>query len=133
LIHKLCQHPWDGVAAVGPAFLCPFAWRGSNQEGQPEPISIGITVNLTKRNVTGLDEKPPLTEPPLEIQRVNETAITFGMYWSSKDGQTIKGASGKLDRLTGDMEVTRTFTQDAYLSTSAWNYSLKCRPTKRMF
>jgi hypothetical protein len=110
-----------------------MALKGRDQEGQPEPISIGVIVNLTKRTVTGLDDKPPLTEPPLQIRSVNETAITFGMYWSSEDGQTIKDASGKLDRLTGDMEVTRTFTQDAYISTSAWNYSLKCRPTQRMF
>jgi hypothetical protein len=84
-----------------------MAWKGRDQEGQPEPISIGVIVNLKERTVTGLDDKPPLTEPPLQIQSVNETAITFGMYWSSKDGQTIKGASGKLDRLTRDMEVTR--------------------------
>ena len=51
------------LACQGTSIFKMFAWKGPTQEGQPEPISIGIIVNLTKRTVTGLDEKPPLTEP----------------------------------------------------------------------
>ena len=98
-----------------------------DQKGEPNPISIGVIVNLTEGTVTGLDD-----EPPLKIQNVTGTAITFGMNWSSNDGQTVKGTLGKLDRLTGDMEVTRNFTQDAHKSTSVWSWSLKCKPAQRM-
>jgi len=73
-----------------------------DQKGEPNPISIGVIVNLTEGTVTGLDD-----EPPLKIQNVTGTAITFGMNWSSNDGQTVKGTLGKLDRLTGDMSTSQ--------------------------
>jgi hypothetical protein len=45
------------------------------RKGQPNPISMGIIVNLTDRTVTGLEDHPPLT-----IRSVNETTIAFGWF-----------------------------------------------------
>jgi hypothetical protein len=101
-----------------------------DQRGPPDPISIGIIVNLTKQTVTNLDDQ---TQPPLEIQSVNETRITFGMLLSHKDGRHSRSASGRIDRVTGDVEATQAFTNDGWESTIATTFSLKCRPAQRMF
>jgi hypothetical protein len=102
------------------------------RKGQPEPISMGVIVNLTAQTVTGLDKEPPLT-----IRSVGETTIVFGWFWSSKDNP-FKGVTtyGTIDRLTGDMAATRTEeTGTNWSSTSTYltSYSLKCTPTQRMF
>jgi hypothetical protein len=93
---------------------------------QPEPISIGIIVNLTARTVTGLDEEPPLT-----IGSVNETTIAFGRLWSSTTEPRMVTVSGTIDRLTGDMTATHALTLAT--STHLRSYAPKCRPTQRMF
>jgi hypothetical protein len=100
------------------------------QWGPPDPISIGIIVNLTNQTVTNLHDQ---MQPPLEIQSVNETSITFGMLSSHKDGLHSRSASGRIDRVTGDVQATQALTNDGWESTSATIFSLKCRPAQRMF
>jgi hypothetical protein len=97
-----------------------FRMEGGNYPlEKTDPISLGIIVNLTARTVTGLDE-------PLTITSINESTIRFDYFHKYSDG-TLVTIGGTIDRLTGDMAATSAFR------TSIWIYSLKCRPTQRMF
>jgi hypothetical protein len=120
------------LACQGTKTYTHFEGGGTPRRSQPDPISMGIIVNLTDRTVTGLEDEPPLT-----IRSVNETTIAFGWFWDSKDNP-FKGVTtyGTIDRLTGDMAATRTEetgTNWTSRSTYLTSYSLKCRPTQRMF
>jgi hypothetical protein len=97
---------------------------GLNPLESTKPISMGIIIDLTARTVTGLGHDPQPT-----ITSINETAIRFGSFLSNEDG--VSTVYGTLDRLTGDMAATSTFSRTT--GNSRWSYSLKCRPTQRMF
>jgi len=114
------------LACQGTKTYASMADNAPDRETQPDPISMGIIVNLTDRTVTGLDEEPPLT-----IRSVNETTIAFGSFWSSTTDDVTVPFGGTIDRLTGDMAATRTITR----TTSSYirRYSLKCRQAQRMF
>jgi hypothetical protein len=98
---------------------------GAHSQERTEPFSRGIIVNLTDRTVTGLDNGPLLT-----IDSISETTIRFGSYFFSKDA--ISTNNGTIDRLTGDMAATSILTHTTG-GASKWSYSLKCKPTQRMF
>jgi hypothetical protein len=98
---------------------------GANPLESTEPISMGIIVDLTARTVTGLDGQPPLT-----IESVKETTFRFALFRlvERPDGLADTwSVEGTIDRLTGDMTAKRAFRS------TIWSYSLKCRPTQRMF
>jgi hypothetical protein len=91
------------------------------EDAKPEPISMGIIVNFTKRTVQGFAY-------PVKITDVNEVTVAF-------EGFTIQwSAFGSIDRVTGDVEATSMLTDAKTGKTIASaSYALKCRPTQRMF
>jgi hypothetical protein len=97
-------------------------------DAKPEPISMGIILNFTARTVKGFTS--PTDDFPVTINHFNEVTVEFGGH--NKTGSwTILGS---IDRVTGDLDATshlrRPTTHDVV---SVVNYSLKCRPTQRMF
>jgi hypothetical protein len=97
-------------------------------EDKPEPISMGIIVNFTKKTVHGFGD-PIFGEQLINITGVTETAVNLGV-----DDKSGRSAMGAIDRVTGDVWVvahwTDTKTGKTITSTS---YALKCRPAQRMF
>ena len=87
---------------------------------------MGIIVDLGAGIVRGFN-------CPVPIRKVDETSITFDGYEPRSIDNKKDGIGGKLDRVTGAMEVT--YTRWYALVSSTWNtnYSLKCKPTQRMF
>ena len=101
-------------------------------EDKPEPISMGIIVNFTKKTVHGFGD-PFLGEQPINITGITETAVYFGT--SNKLFQTSeRSVIGTIDRVTGDLwaDFTSTDAKTGKAITSQ-SYALKCRPTQRMF
>ena len=91
-----------------------------------EPVSMGIIVDFGAGMVRGFNF-------PVPIRKVDETAITFDGNEPRPIDNKKDGIGGKLDRVTGAMQVT--YTRWYALVSSTWdtNYSLKCKPTQRMF
>jgi hypothetical protein len=58
----------------------------------------------------------------IKISTVNETTIGFAGMNESGDG-----VSGSIDRVTGDLEA------NSVVGNWTISYSLKCKPTQRMF
>jgi hypothetical protein len=87
-----------------------------------EPFSMGVTVDFTDRTVAAgfMPRFGVFREKINSI--INERTVDFAAMDKSSDG-----ISGSIDRVTGDLE--------AYSVVGNWiiNYSLKCRPTQRMF
>ena len=98
-------------------------------DAKPEPVSMGVVVNFTTRTVQGFGTG--LLDYPVEITAVNEETIAFG--GASKPSNVVQHSiiSGAVDLVTGELEATSSFWDTTgSVSTS---YSLKCKPTKRMF
>jgi hypothetical protein len=97
-------------------------------DAKPEPISISVVVNFTTRTVKGFGSG--LLDYPVEITAMNEVIIAFsGANKPSNVGQ--HSISGAIDLVTGELEATSSFwSTTGSVSTS---YSLKCKPTQRMF
>jgi len=95
---------------------------GATDQPTREPISFGVIVNLTARTVEGF----PVEDLPVKVTAANHATIQF-------EGSETIGApvtrrlSGTIDRVTG--EAWATFT----MGPAAVTFSLKCRPTQRMF
>jgi len=93
---------------------------------KPEPISMGIIVDFPARRV----EFPDAHFPIEIIQDITKTTVSFYgnnlVYASTIDGT--------IDRVTGAVEATLVQhargSDGPHLLTS---YSLKCKPTQRMF
>jgi len=97
-------------------------------------ISIGIIVDFAARTVTGFP-LPPVLDRPAVIRDVTETTISFT---SSFTNTTPSGLiltysfDGTIDRVTGAVEAGfMSTTRDG--PTWTRSYSLKCKPTQRMF
>jgi len=95
------------------------------EKSKPEPISMGVIINMANRTVQGFFLPGSDTENRVKLTDVNEVAMTFygsfnerGRYWS---------ISGALDRVTGDTDATINSSE------GTTHYSLKCRPAQRMF
>jgi hypothetical protein len=100
-------------------------------EAKPEPISMGIVVNFTKRTVQGFGS-PGFRDYPVEITAWNDVTVMFA---GSEETRYSKASmTGSIDRVTGDVEAFSTMsdakTGKTIVSTS---YALKCRPAQRMF
>ena len=87
----------------------------------PEPISMGIILNLTDRTVSGLGS-------PVTIDSIEDVNIQF----SRSDEKIGYRVSGSINRVTGDTEITKMDVSKA-LGTRSDYYLLQCRPTQRMF
>jgi hypothetical protein len=92
--------------------------------GCGDPVSMGVIVDFVARTVDlGHDALPKF---PIRISDITETTISFGGDNHKVWDQSLNGT---IDRVTGTLEAI--FVQsDPKLSAS---YSLKCRPTQRMF
>jgi hypothetical protein len=86
----------------------------------PDPISMGIIFNLTERTVSGLAF-------PVTIDSIEDVDIRF----SGSRGSDLR-VIGSVDRVTGDAEITTTVVMSK-TSARSYRYSLKCKPTQRMF
>jgi hypothetical protein len=101
------------------------------EDAKPEPISMGIIVNFTKRTVHGFGD-PALGEYPVKITGWNDVTVSFGGSEDSK----VSTASifGSIDRVTGDVWANSMVTDAKTSKTvSSTSYALKCRPAQRMF
>jgi hypothetical protein len=98
-------------------------------EDKPEPISMGIIVNFMNRTVQGYGA-PGVLDYPIKITAWNDVTVAF-LGSHERIGSTTRGS---IDRVTGDVEATSIVfdvkTGSIKIQTS---YSLKCRPTPRMF
>jgi hypothetical protein len=91
---------------------------------------MGVVVNFTSGTVAGFGW-PPL-EYPVKIRGVNDAMITFG--GSQQRGDVESRTTGSIDRVTGDAEATSTTAKlQPYEERFHTNYTLKCKPVKRMF
>jgi hypothetical protein len=94
------------------------------EDAKPEPTSMGIIVNFVARTVQGFGS-PTFMDYPVKITGINDVIVEFGGSAS---------IHGSIDRVTGDVEATSTVTATKTQKTiTSTNYSLKCRPTQRMF
>jgi hypothetical protein len=94
----------------------------TNLDDAKQPISRGIIINFTARTVAGFLD-PGLDDFPVAIRTTTEVTVVFGGS-NKKFGDSI---TGSIDRVTGDAEATFT------LGNITRRYSLKCKPTQRMF
>jgi hypothetical protein len=102
------------------------------EDAKPEPISMGIIVNFTKKTVHGFGD-PIFGEQLIEITRITETTVYFGA--TGELSRTIsRSVIGTIDRVTGDVSAD-FMSVDAKTgkNLTSWSYALKCRPTQRMF
>jgi hypothetical protein len=96
---------------------------------------MSLIVNFTAGTVQGFGV-PGLRDPPVRITGINDVIVAFG--GSDPASASMLGLSwslnGSIDRVTGEVEAsemsTDAKTRNTVYSTS---YSLKCRPTQRMF
>lgn len=129
------------VGAVAPAFAefattllackgTTTAWPSAIQgKATPQPFSLGLLVDFTKRTVTGF----PF--PVMDITEVTELMIFF------RKSVGISIVDGSIDRVTGDAEghhatYKSTKSEDMLRpgnTLGGYNFSLKCAPAQRMF
>lgn len=98
-------------------------WSQSVQGPVSVPVSMGIIINFGDRTVQGFDY-PGGEKLPIKITSVSDTMIVFSGFANPGYRQL----DGRIDRVTGDIEARATET-----SILSRVYSLKCKPTQRMF
>jgi hypothetical protein len=124
--------------AAEPAGTLPLACEGtatdktdlSSEVAKPKPVSMGLMIDFTTNTVAGFERVfPSFSAARVEITVVDKTTIGF----SGTDG--IGGAVfGTVDRITGDVEaVMERWNHETNKLQWATGYSLKCKPTQRMF
>jgi hypothetical protein len=102
---------------------------GKFVDNEPEPISMGLIVNFTKRTVQGTGRWGPwLFDDQLPITELTEGTVVFEGF-SKFLGMKV---SGTMDRVTGDVGMVATTTGETKEG-QAHDYALKCRPAQRMF
>jgi hypothetical protein len=114
--------------AAEPATLtlaCQGTTISSLENAKPEPVSMGIIVNFTNRTVQGFGY-------PVNITDVDEVTVSFNGF--SSLSSTRWHTDGFIDRVTGDLYANSLVqaVETSKIVTSTI-YSLKCRPTQRMF
>ena len=83
------------------------------------PVSMGMNLDFKARTVEGL----PFEFRRIVISEVTETTITF--HSSSEDKEHAFG--GVINRVTGVLQAKEV------IGVTRFDYSLKCKPTQRMF
>ena len=101
------------------------------EDAKPEPVSMGIIVNFTNRTVQGFGS-PGLIDYPVKITAWNDVTVAFsGSHVFANQQLSIMGS---IDRVTGDVEATDLSTDTkTHQTVFSLQYTLKCRPTQRMF
>jgi len=125
------------VIAVASAYPAPLklaliAWQiVALRAFKPEPVSMGIIVNFTNRTVQGFGS-PGLIDYPVKITAWNDVTVAFGGSHVFANQQL--SIMGSIDRVTGDVEATNLSTDTkTHQTVYSLQYTLKCRPTQRMF
>jgi hypothetical protein len=95
--------------------------------GKPEPMSTSILLNFTTRKAEIADF---ISGGPINIMFSSETHIFFGTY--DEKGNPNGGFAAKINRVTGEMDASDTVIDGNGLY-STTRYTLKCKPTQRMF
>jgi hypothetical protein len=87
-----------------------------------EPFSMGVTINFTDGTVAAgfMPRFGVFREKITSI--INERTVEFSAMDKGGDG-----VSGSTDRVTGDLEA------NSVVGNWTISYSLKCKPTQRMF
>ena len=100
------------------------------EQAKPEPVSMGLTINFTTNTVAGFERVfPSFSAAQVKIIVVDDTSIGF----NGTDGSG-GAVFGQVDRITGDVEATTEHWNDETNKLQwATVYSLKCKPTQRMF
>ena len=100
------------------------------EAAKPEPVSMGLIIDFTTKTVAGFDRVlPSFSAGRVKITVVDSTRIGFS-------GTAGNGAAifGTVDRITGDVEAaTEHWNYETNKLQWAKGYSLKCKPTQRMF
>jgi len=129
-VGALCQL----AATSGPAQQLTLACKGTTTEYgtqgafDPQPVSMGIVVNLINRTVQGFDY--PFDLDPLEIGYVNDATVRFAGYQETSAKSIIVGS---INRVTGDMAATWSFVDENHNLKTHMTYALQCKPAQRMF
>jgi hypothetical protein len=132
-----------GISTMAQAFeagTLTLACKGTTVSGipdaKPEPFSMSLIVNFTAGTVQGFGT-PGFSDPPVKITGINEVTVAFGGSTQAPArvlGNSDWSLNGTIDRITGEVEANEILTDaqtgKKFASTS---YSLKCRPTQRMF
>jgi hypothetical protein len=102
-------------------------------DGKPEPFSMGIIINFTALTITSGSKEALLGwNFPLKITSFDEATVLFEGSYDTE--LTVRTISGSIDRVTGDVKAVSTKTdKNTFASLLDVVYSLKCRPTQRMF
>jgi hypothetical protein len=106
------------LACQGTVTIKPSSPAG---EYEPDQVSMGLIVNFTARTARW---GPYLFDDQLQITEWNEMTVVFRGH-SRFLGMDI---SGSMDRVTGDVGMVATAKTPPF-----YDYSLKCKPTQRMF
>jgi hypothetical protein len=105
--------------------------EGGYEGAEPEQLSMGLIFNFTAGTVEGFDLGFS-QNIPVKIAGINEVTVAFG-----GSGRYLIGnlsMSGTIDRVTGDVGAEEVVTDaKAEKVLSRTFYSLKCRPTQRLF
>jgi hypothetical protein len=100
---------------------------------ESEPISMGIVLNFTNGTVGGL---PHIGTDPIKITHVDDLLIVLYHHYAFTVPNGWKGdwsLSGTIDRVTGNLTATSVQLNLDTKTTKSESYSLKCKPTQRMF
>jgi hypothetical protein len=110
--------------AAEPTGTLTLACEGTAVSGNgtnPEQLSMGIVVDFATRTVEfGHD-----FQFPVEITNITQTTIKF---FGSTGYSPLSNLDGVIDRMTGAVEAYIVRELGGTMS-----YSLKCKPTQRMF
>jgi trimeric autotransporter adhesin len=68
------------------------------EEKEPEPISVGLIFNFTKRSVQGFGDG-------VEIKSWDEVSVRFGHFKKDPVTKNVDQSMGTIDRITGDTNV----------------------------
>ena len=123
--------PTAQAAETTLTLACQGTATSGVEDAKPEPVSMGIIVNFTKRTVQGFGH-PGLIDYPVQITAWNDVTVALGGSHLFANQQL--SIMGSIDRVTGDVEATDLSTDTKTRQTvSSLQYTLKCRPAQRMF
>src|SRR5262245_42730767 len=125
------------VQAAEPTGTLTLACQGAatdktdltREAGRPEPVSMGLIIDFTTKTVAGFERVfPSFTADQVKITVVDNTSVGF----SGTDG---RGGTvfGTVNHITGGVEATTEHWDEMNKLQWATLYSLKCKPTQRMF
>jgi hypothetical protein len=95
-------------------------------DAKPEPISMGLIFNFTKRTVQGLSDG-------VKITTWDDVTVSFSHFNEDPETKNKSWSLGNIDRITGDLEASFFFETPKKVPLDVTTYTLKCRPAQRMF